>query len=316
MPTPLRLDGLLAKVEGTYRTDSAPAAATDGVRIAERLWPTITIGHRFLSRRDGAATGTLRMAKPTVRKARVAVLDFAWEARGAGAAYSASVKPEADDLLRACGLSEVGDFTVSAEKYTYTPVDTGHASATLWAYAGDWVFKVVGARGSLVVPLNAGELGTVRFRITGFVDVAPIQASLPAVTYQATLPPPFVGASLVVGAWSPDVLSAEFDEGAQIVENPSANHVSGLAGVDIAAFDPRYTLRAKSVPPGTFDSYAGAAAATERTINQTLGDTQYNRLKLNITNAAYQEDPEHEDQDGFAGWRLPFQATDFALVFD
>lgn len=54
MGYPIRIDGLLAKLEpaGTYGTDSVPVTGTDGVKVNERLWPTLTIDYEFPNDRD------------------------------------------------------------------------------------------------------------------------------------------------------------------------------------------------------------------------------------------------------------------------
>ena len=55
---------------------------------------------------------------------------------------------------------------------------------------------------------------------------------------------------------------------------------------------------------------------TARSIDWTLGDTQYNRLKLAVSSAAYLEDVNHVDQEEFAGWDLMYQLTSWSLIWD
>jgi hypothetical protein len=313
--TPLRLDGLLAKIESTYGTDPTPVAATDGVRVSERVWSTIAIEHVFLGQRNAAA-GSLSPIAPAARKGRKVTMEIAWEARGTGAAYSASVLPEADPLFRACGTARTDDFTAGSEIITYAQADTGLESCTIYAYAGNKLFKVVGCRGSIRWPVEVGGLGIIRFSMEGILTAAPTEVALPSVTYDAVIPPPAVGMSLTVAAWSPDVLSAEFDQAATIARIDSANAADGIVSFDISEVTPVYNLSAKAPAISTYDPYTIMQAATAQTISQTLGSVQYNRMKLDVTSAAYLQSIAHSDQDGFAGIDLVYALTSFALKFD
>ena len=69
--------------------------------------------------------------------------------RGAGAAYSASVKPKCDALLRMGGFAAAGSFTGGLEKWTYTfRSDAGtFESFSCYLYRAGKNYKLLGARG-------------------------------------------------------------------------------------------------------------------------------------------------------------------------
>src|SRR4029077_8712736 len=168
MPIPVRLDGLLAKIEGTYGTDPVPVVGTDTVRVEDRLWPRIQENFAWPNRRDTVATGSLIPPPPGVARGRWCALDFGWEIKGSrsGAAYSAGNKIEASPLLQACICSEVLVTTGGSESLTYQHADTNHSSCTIYAYAANgYLYKVVGCRGVWHWPINVGVHGVIMFHM-------------------------------------------------------------------------------------------------------------------------------------------------------
>lgn len=315
MPVPIRLDGLLAKIEAEYGTDAEPSPAEDAVRVSERVWSSITTEYAFPGRRDDAATGSLIPAPPVPRLGRIVTLNIAWEARGTGAAYSTAVKPEASALLRACGLSETVDPTPGEEEVLYAPVDVDHESCTIYAYAGGALFKIVGCRGSVVWPVDVGGQGIFRFQMQGLLLEDPAPASLPAITYQAQLPPAAAGMVLTVGAWTPKkVFSTEFDLGAEIQRVDDATALDAVGEFAITPINPSYRLQAYAADLAVYNPYAQSRAASAIEVVQTLGRQQYNRVVLE-TQQAYLEQPANMEQNQFAAWDLMYQVRQFTLAF-
>ncbi len=315
MAVPLRLDGLLAEVEITYGTDPTPVAADDGVRVSERIWSSITIEHAFLNKRESASGSILPIA-PAARTGRVATLEIAWDMRGAGVAYALTDLPEADPLLRACGLARTDDFTPGTENVIYNQADSGMDSCTIYAYAGTKLIQVVGCRGNMRWPVEAGAFGILRFSMQGMVSSAPTEVALPAITYDAAIPPTAVGMALAVGGWSPDVVSAEFDQGAVLARLPGVNAADGIVSFEIAGAEPTYKLSAKLDTIANYDPWANMAASTGNTITQTLGSVQYNRASFDVTTDAYLETISNADQDSFAGVDLTYSLASWGLTFD
>lgn len=312
MARPIRLDAILAKVETTYGVDAQPQPTSDGVRVSERVWSSLSIEYAFPGRRDDAASGSLVPLGPAGRKGRIANLSVAWEARGAGAQYSASVKPEASALLRACGLSE----TLNSNKYIYAPADTGHESCTIYAYAGGMLFRIVGCRGSVTWPVDAGAVGIIRFEMQGLLLDDPVPASLPAVTYQAQLPPVAAGMVLQVGSWTPEkVISAEFASGVELQRIDDATAADGVREFAVTLINPSYRLQAYAADLATFNPYAASRSGQALAITQTLG-TQTNNKIVFQTSQAYLETPGHTDQNSFAAWDLQFQVRDYTITFE
>src|SRR5260221_8264683 len=171
MPQPIRLDGLLAKIEGPYGTASVPVVGTDAVRVTDRLWPQLQETYAWRNRRDGVASSSLIPPPPGVPRGRVIALDFGWELKGSrsGGAYSAGNKIEASPILQACECSEALVTTGGSESLTYAHADTAHSSCTIYAYAGGYLYKIVGCRGVWSWPITVGVLTSLRFQMQGIL---------------------------------------------------------------------------------------------------------------------------------------------------
>jgi hypothetical protein len=314
---PIRLDGLLAKIETDYGVDPTPTTTANGIRLSQRVWSSLRIGHAYPNRRTEAASGTLIRMAPPPMTGRIADLEITVELSGFGAAYSATDLPSAHPLIRSCGLGQAVVTTGGSETVTYTRADSAHESCTIWAYAGANLYKITGCRGNLRWTVTAGGLLLGQFTMRGLMAVAPAATALPAITYTAQVPPPAIACAIAIGGVSTmTIASCEFATGATIVQVPGTNATYGIAGFEISRFDPTFRANVKTIALGTYDPYAAAQAATATTISVTHGSTQYKRLKLTVTSAGYLMDPEHEDQDGFTGWLLPFDIGAFSLLYD
>ena len=309
MPIPLRLDGLLAKVEGTYGTDSVPVVGTDGVRVAQRLWSSLTLSNAWENLRRDIVSGSVYPPIPASPVGRMVSMDIAWECKGAGS----DVVSEAAPLIRACGFSE----TDGVSMFTYAIASQPHDSCSIYAYAGGMLFKIVGCRGTLRWAHVPGELGIMRFAMQGLLTADPAASALGVITsYDTTAPLPGVGYALTVGSWSPDVIAAEFIQGANVQRLDSLNATDGIREFDWGLVDPTITLSAKApkdatvlFDTATYNPYADAKARTSRAIAWTQGNTQFNRIKLNAP-AAYVNVPKHTDQQDYAGLDLTYNLTD------
>jgi hypothetical protein len=328
MPIPMRLDACLAKFQTTAGTDPVPVVGTDGVRVAQRIWPLVGGDYAWENLREETATGTPFRPAPAAKRGRHVIFEVPWEIKGSGVAYSAGVYPEASPLLRACGWAQVGSFGGGAEKYTYTLVGQLHELCTIYLYAGGLLFKVLDCRGTLRWPLTAGETGVMRFQMQGLLPTDPTAAAVPAVSsYDTTDPVAGVSMSLTVGgSWTPDVLTAEYAQGADVQRLDSLNAADGIREFDWAELNPIVTLSAKAPRDGaglfdlaTYNPWADAAAKPPmgRTLAWTHGSAQYNRVKY-ATATAYVKMPKHAAQNTFAGIDLTYDVNDSAqsITFD
>jgi hypothetical protein len=321
MATPMRLDGILAKIESTYGTDSTPTDGTDGVRINDRAWTQMGLEYAFDNHLDDAANGSLIPPAPAGRHGRIANLDIPWLVRGAGVAYGdPSPVPEADPLIRSCAMAATISEGVGTENVLYEPTDQNLESCTIYAYAGAKRYRIVGCRGSFELQLRAGQLAIMRFRMRGFINTDPDELTLPAVTYDAVVPPASVSAAATIDTFQPDWSEITLNQNAEPNRIDSGNEPTGVLEFQQNLITPRCSIRCITVPLGAigasqYDPYADLKAGTVRTIDQTLGSTQYNQLKVQNASATLRNIT-HEDYESMTAWMLEYSLTDFDLLFD
>lgn len=324
IPIPVRLDGMLAKVEGSYGVDASPVVGTDGVRISQRFWNQLTPSYAWENLRLDAATGTIFPAAAAVPRGSMASLDILCEVKGPGVAYSASIKPEVDPLLQACGWLSTGSFTGGSEKFTYTLLASSHPSATIYGYAGGMVFKILGARGTMNWLMRAGEIGAMRFQMQGILSSISALAVPTITSYDATSPVASVNMGISLGTYDPDWTTAEFVQGANMARFDSGNAADGIAQFNWTLVQPVFNITVRAPDDGTgkfdtanFNPYADATARTSRAIDATQGSAQYNRAKLSIA-STYVVMPTHSEDNQSAALNLSYTSTDSAMtvIFD
>lgn len=319
--TPLKLVGALAKIEGTYGTDSTPTVVANGIRLAEiaGFHSQIRFSNAFPNFRTEVASGGLMEPIKDAAVGRMANIRLVWEMKGFGSAYSAANRPEADPLFRACAWAATVVTTGGAEKITYAPVDTGIESCTIWAYSAGMLYKVVGCRGTFTWQVRAGRHGTVVFEMQGLVTAAVATTALPAITYSSVMPPAAKGVALtIVGGttWTPDFEELDLEAGMEVQRIDDGNGTDGLQGFEILGRTSVVKIKARTEAVATYDAHGQARAATSTTIDLTLGATQYNKAKLDVDVSALEDEPENVDYQGTTGWQLAYRSHTLAIVFD
>ena len=157
MPRIIRNTLILAKLEPTYGTDSAPVGGTDALLVSD---PTInplvanSVARNFVR-------GYLGGSEQLVGTNYVEV-SFTVEAAGSGTPTTA---PAWGKLLKACAWGE----TVATASVDYLPISTFGASTslTIYYYLDGQLHKLLGARGTFQLAMGVGERPEFRFRFIG-----------------------------------------------------------------------------------------------------------------------------------------------------
>lgn len=298
----VKLTGLTAKIETVYGTDAVPAVATDGIQLEEHLWASIETDFLERNLREnvaGTRMGRQGSAQPSGRFAKITA---AVVVKGAGAAYSAALRPELDVLLRASGLAAAVTATAGAEKIAYTPIDDGHESATVYAYAAGQLFKVLGCQGRITgYSAIAARIGVLTFELMGLLAGDPTDVALPSIAYpRRDVKPPVVdAAALTLNGYGAQFASATWEQNLTLTARPRGNAPGGHAGYVITDYDPQLSAQIDAPDLAAFNAWALERAATEFAWSLAVGATQYNRLTLSGSNGQIIKVPQ-EDKDSLA----------------
>jgi len=285
---------IAAKIESTYNTDATPSAVTDAFLVED------------LSVKPAGA----RMVQPNPVRPSLAMVQalfagtlmvatFKQRVKGAGAAYSASVRPEVDVPLRVCAAGVTIDATVSAEKATYKSVSDPslHESGTFYAYKDGFLYKMTGCRGDADMANAVGENGFISFTITGHCTGV-IDTALPTPTVDQVDPPSIVGLSVAIGGYAPVLSKYDFKLGNKIITPPDANASDGYGEIRITGRETLGSLDPEAVLVATHDFEAKWRAGTNMALTSgMIGGTQYNRFKYDHP-AAYYKELSEGDRDG------------------
>lgn len=270
---------ILFKIEGTPGVDAVPVAGTDDVFVESPAWSHD--GARMVERpgiRGGATDQLKQIWADTLFQ-----VTFSVELKGAGAAYSASIRPEVDALLRACGHSATLDPGVGTENYKYSPVSdqATHEYGTLYYYSDGILFKGIGCQGNVEFSFEGGQRGMANFTFKGHT-VTPTDVALPDGTFSTVEPPIVKNASFTIDSYAASISKLAFSPNWEMQAPVDISATDGFGQVILnkrdtgGSFDPEQELIATEDFIERWRANVSMALATG-----DIGATQY--VKYNIT---------------------------------
>jgi len=292
MPAPqvplLTRAAIAMKAQAALGTDIFAGVVTAADVLEARVGPEV---EPTLENFEGAGDSPLgeQQSVPLFALERVR---FAMPIRGAGAAYSAGVKPKTGVPLRGCFHSETLDATAGAEKYTYAPRALGDltAEAMTWYRMQEHgvVHEAIDSFGNLVLTWIAGQPAVLEFDFLGRRDAeSAVALVLPTVSATPQFPS-FKVAALQIGTenFAAKVQRIQFNAGLDLQIQQDQNALESVAGIYVAARRPRLELDAEMVPVATFDWFAKHRTAELMDLSFQLGTgNTYNRMDFTAPKA-------------------------------
>ena len=218
---------LLAKLETTYGQDAAPTPSENAILAAN---VDIAFSGDLIER--GYMNPSLSPL-PGARGKRHVEVSFETELYGSGVAGTA---PRIGALFQAAQMTET---VVASTSVTYAPSsDVGSAkSVTLYIYKDGRLYKVVGARGTWSLKLEAGQIGKISWQFTGKLAGAE-DAAVPTATYEDIIGPVFVNATVNIDGTSFALVGLSLDMGNSLTVRDDAGASDGIADVVIPKREP------------------------------------------------------------------------------
>ena len=301
---------ILIEAESSYATDPTPTA-TDAVLVRDL---TITPQSSDVVSRE-LIRPYLGASEQLLANTRVECT-FAVELAGSG---SAGTAPRYGSALKACGLSEV---VVSSTRVTYAPVSTGFSSVTIHYNIDGVRHKVTGARGTVELSAEVGQIPVLNFSMQGIYN-APDDSALPSVTYGNQEEPLIFKngntSSFQLLSFGGALQSVNFDLGNELVYQELVGGTKQVLLVDRQATG-TVTIQAPTIAQKDFF----AAALVDSTLGNlqfTHGTTagnivQFTSSKVDIGDVNY------GDIDGIASLEIPYTLVpstsgndEFALIY-
>lgn len=288
MPSAARLNqviGILAKEEADPNTAETLSNATDGCNpfIGDGDPEAPTALSYVFDGNLGRASGNLGPQRRTTPSGRFREGQFQCLPKGGGIAYTASVFPpnEVHRWLKSAGYDATFAATPSPQwSYTPTPAGTVPTHLTVRQFAQGSQYDQVGVQSNFSYEAQGLGAPIFTFDWRG-VASAPADASLPAITLQATGIIPPVASAVVNstnGVTSLVVRRVSFRRNrnvdtARVAQNTAGGHAGFIAG----GFSPEWELEVERPTRSAFDPEALMAAATPIAFSIAYGTVQYNR---------------------------------------
>lgn len=300
---------ILAKTEATYGTDSTPAG-TDAVLV--RALDVTPLESDVVSRdliRPYYGNSDQLLANTRVR------CSFEVELAGSGTAGTA---PRYDALLKSCGMSAT---IVASTSVTYAPVSASFSSCTI-VYNLDGVqHKLTGARGTVSMNCQLGQIPVLQFEMTGIYN-APTDTAAPAVTYSNQATPLIFKdgntSAFQFFSYAGCLSSVSFNLANEIIYRELIGCTKEILITDRK---PAGDVVIEAPTIATKDYFSLALGTSTGNLTFLHGTTAGNRVTFTASQVDVTQ-PTYGDQDGIAILNLPYVAlpttagnNEFSLAF-
>ena len=305
----LKVIGLLAaKIESSYGTDPVPTAASNSLPVVGDTL-SYSIGSTAVPR---VALDGQMGRQAGFNSLRMITLKFSYELRGnrtdgVTADISAGAignKVELDALLRACNMAATYTAeTVNGARdgyVTYTPTTPSGVgdSVAFYFWTKSKLHKVLGAKGTFTVTVEAGKMPIIEFEFKGFY-ITPTDATFPTnAAFLDTKPPLVENMGLVFDADSGLVVQkAVFTKGNNVAMRPDANSAKGYAGFIITDFDSKGTIDPEAGTEASHPYFADWESSKIKSLDiGYIGSDSGNKIGISVL--AEQKNINYADRNG------------------
>ena len=300
MPLLTRKRVILIELESSYSVDPNPTA-TDAVLVRDL---TITPQASDVVSRD-LVRPYLGASEQLLANTRVECT-FAVELAGSGVV---GTPPRYSSALKACGLSEAitdESSPTGNDTVTYTPLSATFPSVTIHYNVDGVRHKVTGARGTVEISAEVGEIPVLNFSMQG-IYVAPDDEALPTVSYANQATPLIFKNGNTSGfqllSFSGALQSFSFDLGNELVYQELVGGTKQVLLVDRAA-NGSVAIEAPTLSQKDYF----AASLTDSTLGNlqfTHGTEDGNKVQF-ISTKVDIGDVNYGDIDGIASLEIPY----------
>jgi hypothetical protein len=136
--------------------------------------------------------------------------------------------------------------------------------------------------------LVAGNYGILTFNFVGHIE-SEAEAAAPTPTFEATLPPAFLAATFVIGAYAAPIESLTLDMQNQLAISPDPNSANGYGAIRITARNTQGTVNPEHEDISTKNYINELRSGTAQAIQTGVIGSAGNRWALAIPNAYWRE---------------------------
>jgi hypothetical protein len=294
---------LLAKIEATKGTDSAPGVSTDAMLIRNATLTPLEIDEV-----DRALMRNYLGASPQVVVGQHVGLDFEIEIAGAGT--SAVTAPAFAPLLASCGFTSAIN---GATSWRFTPsstFDNSNESCTMWVYIDSVLHKIKGAMGSVSFDFTVKQIPVMKFKFLGLYAAASISDASPSALTLTSWQTPLGVNNINTSGFTLHGISAvlqslTIDMGNQL----TYESLVGTGGEFVQQTD-RKMVGSVTILANTFatkDWWSAALAATLGSLGLLHGTVGFNKFQITSTSTVQLMKPTYGDLNGMRTVQMGLQ---------
>lgn len=269
---------ILAKVEGTYGTDSVPTGAANAMLVSNLSINPLNAQNVPRELIFGFMGGFQHLVGN-----RFVECGFDIELVGNGTSGGTITAPSWGDVLKACGFTSALD-TVNG-RVDYTPISSSFTSLTIYWYDDGLLHKVTGARGNVAVKLNANGRPVLSFMFKGLYSAPTAAANasptltgfkVPEVVTEANTADLNLGCTHTVAAAAALTGGTSYPSlGLEFSPNNAVEHIALLGGesVDQTGRDASCSIQLDLTAAQEVTLMASVAAATLTSVGLVHGTT-------------------------------------------
>lgn len=295
MPAPLYWKSkiLLAKIETTYGTDSAPTGGLNAILATEvKLQPME--GNDVARDLDLPWMG----GQGTIPTELHAKLSFKVELAPSGTAGTA---PGWGVLMRACGVAQVVSVGTSV---VYNPISDNHESATIHLWIGSTRYVLRGTRGSAKITVAANGIPYIEFSFTGLFAV-PTETARPTPVTLTAFQKPQTGSTANTPVFTINAVAFVLRSFSLDLKNAVENRfLIGAEQVLITQREEEVEAQVEAQPLTAFDPFTLAQAQTSVPVVLTHGTGAGRISTLNVPAAQMQRLQGLESAQDIKEWPL------------
>ena len=176
--------------------------------------------------------------------------------------------------------------TDALTQYLVKPVSDNIGSVSIVVYLDGLLYKIAGARGNVVISMEANNTAKLQFRFQGlYLD--PESSSVPLTCTDETILPPLVknAQTLLDRYFMPSLSTLEIDMNNSIVQRDDMNAEAGVGVIQITARNPEGNMNPDLVLPEEYNIWSKLKNAEFFEIRGQLGKDAGNTIKFAVPKA-------------------------------
>ena len=221
-------------------------------------------------------------------------LTFKTELKAAGA----GTIPEMDLLLDGCGFGTAAHSGTAPIIYSLTSAEASIKSVSLLVYKDGNMHKIVGARGTVRIVMEAGQFGICEWEFNGLYNAVVAITHPDLSTLETTKPPIIYASNFQIAGFSPVCSSLTIDLANNVVRRDDLNATYGVKEYRITGRNPKMEFNADAVVESSNPFWGDWSGEIVDTFGAIIGTNAGHGFEVQLTGFFQYDSNRYGDADG------------------